>query len=161
MSRQACLGIFWAFSPIHPIIANALVHQWFLLSFLPPSVVLVVNTSILILFTRLQVKQVQDWLLQWEKHHGNSVNGKKGNSSSTQKKAVLLSGNPGMGKTTTARLVCQLLGYEALEVLKFLFHILLRKNVYVAVKSLVKCSLRALHEVTLITAIWSALISCI
>jgi ABC-type multidrug transport system ATPase subunit len=47
------------------------------------------------------------------------VQGKKGNSSNSQKKAVLLSGNPGMGKTTTARLVCQLLGYEALEVLKF------------------------------------------
>ena len=82
---------------------------------------LVVNTSILILFSSLQVKQVQDWLLQWEKHHGNAAKGKKGNSSSQQKKAVLLSGNPGMGKTTTARLVCQLLGYEALEVLCLYF----------------------------------------
>lgn len=62
------------------------------------------------------VKQVQDWLVQWEKHHGNAVKGKKGSSSTSQKKAVLLSGPPGIGKTTTARLVCDLLGYVALEV---------------------------------------------
>lgn len=62
------------------------------------------------------MKQVQDWLVQWEKHHGNAVKGKKGSSSTSQKKAVLLSGPPGIGKTTTARLVCDLLGYEALEV---------------------------------------------
>lgn len=66
---------------------------------------------------------MKDWLLQWEKHHGNAVKGKKGSSTNTQKKAVLLSGQPGIGKTTTARLVCQLLGYEALEVLNFLLFI--------------------------------------
>lgn len=44
------------------------------------------------------------------------MKGKKGSSNSNQKKAVLLSGQPGIGKTTTARLVCQLLGFEALEV---------------------------------------------
>lgn len=33
------------------------------------------------------------------------------------KKAVLLSGSPGIGKTTSAKVVCQMLGFQAVEVM--------------------------------------------
>lgn len=38
-------------------------------------------------------------------------------SDSGAKKAVLLCGGPGIGKTTSAKLVSQMLGFEAIEVL--------------------------------------------
>ncbi|KAL3690417.1 hypothetical protein R1sor_016726 [Riccia sorocarpa] len=69
------------------------------------------------------VKQLRDWLQSWEANFGHPVvkggKGKKRVAASTStdvKKAVLLSGTPGIGKTTTARLVCKELGYETLEV---------------------------------------------
>lgn len=46
---------------------------------------------------------------------GTKQNGKKKTDPSA-KKAVLLSGAPGMGKTTSAKLVTQMLGFQAIEV---------------------------------------------
>eukprot|EP00897_Mesotaenium_endlicherianum_P009643 jgi/Mesen1/8707/ME000052S08136 len=72
------------------------------------------------------VKQLQEWMANWDAHHlhgaGKDKKGKKGagGSSSSKtgadKKAVLISGGPGIGKTTTARLVCEQLGRPTLEV---------------------------------------------
>ncbi|KAG6545470.1 hypothetical protein Mapa_013072 [Marchantia paleacea] len=69
------------------------------------------------------VKQLKDWLQHWEANFGHTggkgAKGKKRDAASSSpalKKAVLLSGTPGIGKTTTARLVCAELGYETLEV---------------------------------------------
>ncbi|KAB1215676.1 Replication factor C subunit 1 [Morella rubra] len=64
------------------------------------------------------VKQLHDWLSQWNEQFldsGTKKKGKKQNDSGT-KKAVLLSGTPGIGKTTSAKLVSQMLGFQAIEV---------------------------------------------
>ncbi|KAI4334153.1 hypothetical protein L6164_018878 [Bauhinia variegata] len=64
------------------------------------------------------VKQLHDWLTHWHEQFldsGNKKKGKKQNDSGS-KKAVLLSGTPGIGKTTAAKLVSQMLGFQAIEV---------------------------------------------
>ncbi|KAL9405376.1 hypothetical protein Peur_002348 [Populus x canadensis] len=64
------------------------------------------------------VTQLHNWLKNWnEQFHdtGNKGKGKKQNDS-TGKKAVLLSGPPGIGKTTSAKLVSKMLGFQAIEV---------------------------------------------
>lgn len=63
------------------------------------------------------VKQLHDWLQHWFEQNlqGRQQKGKK-SSTSNAKKAVLLSGPPGIGKTTSARLISNLLGFEAFEV---------------------------------------------
>ncbi|CAK9184653.1 unnamed protein product [Ilex paraguariensis] len=61
------------------------------------------------------VKQLHDWLEHWDEQFMNTGKGKKQNDSAA-KKAVLLSGTPGIGKTTSAKLVCQMLGFQAIEV---------------------------------------------
>ncbi|KAM3692502.1 hypothetical protein ACJW30_08G093700 [Castanea mollissima] len=64
------------------------------------------------------VKQLHDWLTNWNEQFldtGNKKKGKKQNDSGA-KKAVLLSGTPGIGKTTSAKLVSQMLGFQAIEV---------------------------------------------
>ncbi|KAM7528495.1 hypothetical protein LguiB_031905 [Lonicera macranthoides] len=64
------------------------------------------------------VKQLHDWLVHWNEQFlntGSKEKGKKQNPS-VAKKAVLLSGTPGIGKTTTAKLVSQMLGYVTIEV---------------------------------------------
>lgn len=49
-------------------------------------------------------------------HSGQKLKGKK-LSDTGSKKAVLLSGSPGIGKSTSAKLVSQMLGFQAVEVL--------------------------------------------
>lgn len=62
------------------------------------------------------MKQLKDWLESWEQVHNGGGKGKKKVTTSSKPKAALLSGDPGIGKTTAARLVCQQLGFHALEV---------------------------------------------
>ncbi|XP_031254201.1 replication factor C subunit 1-like [Pistacia vera] len=64
------------------------------------------------------VNQLRNWLAHWNEQFlgsGTKQNGKKKIDPSA-KKAVLLSGAPGMGKTTSAKLVTQMLGFQAIEV---------------------------------------------
>lgn len=64
------------------------------------------------------VKQLHDWLANWHKEFLHSVKkptGKK-QSDSAAKKAVLISGSPGIGKSTSAKLVSQMLGFNVIEV---------------------------------------------
>ncbi|KAJ9189320.1 hypothetical protein P3X46_000630 [Hevea brasiliensis] len=64
------------------------------------------------------VNQLHSWLKNWNQQFldaGNKGKSKKQNDSSA-KKAVLLSGTPGIGKTTSAKLVSQMLGFQAIEV---------------------------------------------
>ncbi|CAI0543916.1 unnamed protein product [Linum tenue] len=64
------------------------------------------------------VNQLHTWLKSWSDQflgNGKKVKGKNQNDSSA-KKAVLLSGTPGIGKTTSAKLVCKMLGFQAIEV---------------------------------------------
>ncbi|GFP89460.1 replication factor c subunit 1 [Phtheirospermum japonicum] len=64
------------------------------------------------------VKQLQDWLVNWNDQFlntGKKTKGKKQNDSGA-KKAVLLSGMPGIGKTTSAKLVSKMLGFQTIEV---------------------------------------------
>lgn len=66
----------------------------------------------------MQVNQLREWLKNWNEQFldsGTKRKGKKQNDSGA-KKAVLLSGAPGMGKTTSAKLVSQMLGFQAIEV---------------------------------------------
>lgn len=64
------------------------------------------------------VKQLHEWLVQWNEHFLNTGQKGKGKKpiSTGAKKAVLLSGTPGIGKTTSAKLVSQMLGYVTVEV---------------------------------------------
>lgn len=64
------------------------------------------------------VKQLHDWLVHWNEQFMNTDKkgkGKKQNDAGA-KKAVLLYGSPGIGKTTSAKLVSQMLGFQAIEV---------------------------------------------
>ncbi|MQL84108.1 hypothetical protein Taro_016621, partial [Colocasia esculenta] len=64
------------------------------------------------------VKQLHDWLAHWDEqflHTGLKGKGKKQYDAGS-KKAVLMSGPPGIGKTTSAKLVSQMLGFQAIEV---------------------------------------------
>ncbi|CAI8597879.1 unnamed protein product [Vicia faba] len=64
------------------------------------------------------VLQLRNWLKGWHEQFSNTGGIKKGkkHNDSTSKKAVLLSGTPGIGKTTSSKLVCQELGFQAIEV---------------------------------------------
>ncbi|XP_077245326.1 replication factor C1 [Tasmannia lanceolata] len=63
------------------------------------------------------VKQLHDWLLHWNEQFLHT--GQKGKGKPTEgglKKAVLMSGSPGIGKSTSAKLVSQMLGFQLIEV---------------------------------------------
>jgi len=70
------------------------------------------------------MNKLKIWLRDWNKNHLN-LNGKKGapkpapwgvaNDNGAWAKCALLSGPPGVGKTTTAYLVCKELGYDVVE----------------------------------------------
>ncbi|XP_019197822.1 PREDICTED: replication factor C subunit 1 isoform X2 [Ipomoea nil] len=65
------------------------------------------------------VKQLEEWLVHWDELFLNAskVKGKaKKQNDASAKKAVLLSGTPGIGKTTSAKLISQKLGFQAVEV---------------------------------------------
>ncbi|GLJ21618.1 hypothetical protein SUGI_0402080 [Cryptomeria japonica] len=81
------------------------------------------KTSNDIIGNQSTVKQLHDWLAHWDEQHLNIENkgtkSKKrgsGSNSDISKKAVLLSGTPGIGKTTSARLISQMLGFTTIEV---------------------------------------------
>lgn len=62
---------------------------------------------------QLQLKKLMEWLKTWKNlHSGNSDNKKRDRSSF---KCALLSGPPGVGKTTSARLIVASCGYSILE----------------------------------------------
>ncbi|KAI3412462.1 Replication factor C subunit 1 [Psidium guajava] len=64
------------------------------------------------------VTQLHNWLAHWNEQFLDT--GKKGKGENRTdpgaKKAVMLSGPPGIGKTTSAKVVCQMLGFQAVEV---------------------------------------------
>lgn len=70
----------------------------------------------------VQVKQLHVWLERWHEQFLDTGNKKKGKTAndSGAKKAVLLSGTPGIGKTTSAKLVSQMLGFQTIEVVSIL-----------------------------------------
>ena len=70
------------------------------------------------------LRKLQAWLKEWNKYNGACVSGKRPSRPSpwavarddgAWAKAVLLSGPPGVGKTTTSYLVAKELGYEVME----------------------------------------------
>ena len=70
------------------------------------------------------MKKLQMWLRGWEKYHGVGVTGKPpsrpppwgaSKDDGAWAKAAMLSGPPGVGKTTTSYLVAKEMGYEIME----------------------------------------------
>ncbi|KAI3984985.1 hypothetical protein MKX01_004753 [Papaver californicum] len=64
------------------------------------------------------VKQLHEWLSHWNDHFlhtGQQGKGKIQNDNGA-KKAVLIGGSPGIGKSTSAKLVSQMLGFQGIEV---------------------------------------------
>ena len=62
-------------------------------------------------------KKLQYWLQNWEKFHGSEPQKTGGwnRDDGLNHKAALLSGGPGIGKTTTAQIVCKELGFTYVE----------------------------------------------
>lgn len=61
------------------------------------------------------VKRLHSWLSSWENVHINKTEKKAFSKENEGASAVLISGPPGIGKSTTAALIAQQLGYEILE----------------------------------------------
>lgn len=72
----------------------------------------------------VQIQRLKDWLLAWNSRHlhkkGHQKERKVGSGAPKvpdhMMKAVLLHGEPGLGKTSSATLICQQLGYNVMEV---------------------------------------------
>merc|ERR1719430_1175814 len=73
---------------------------------------------------RSNMNKLKIWLRDWNSHHLNNATGKKGSKpppwgaaqdNGAWAKCALLSGPPGVGKTTTAYLVSKELGYDVVE----------------------------------------------
>ncbi|PHT51448.1 Replication factor C subunit 1 [Capsicum baccatum] len=65
-----------------------------------------------------EMEQIQHWLKNWDEHFLKAASKGKGKiqNDSGAKKAVMLSGMPGIGKTTSAKLVSQWLAFQTIEV---------------------------------------------
>ncbi|KAI3886012.1 hypothetical protein MKX03_003593 [Papaver bracteatum] len=86
-----------------------------------------------ILGNQFLVKQLHEWLSHWNDHFlhtGQQGKGKKQNDSGA-KKAVLISGSPGIGKSTSAKLVSQMLGFQGIEMAKRLMQVATAEGVKV------------------------------
>jgi len=57
------------------------------------------------------LKIIGDWLKNWQSDYKKNIDVKK----STWKKAVLVSGKPGIGKTSSTKIICNNLGYTVIE----------------------------------------------
>lgn len=78
----------------------------------------ILNMMLLPFYNMQQFKQLLKWLKNWYEQFldiGTKQKRKKQNDSGARK-ALLLSGPPGRGKTTSAKLVSQMLGFQAIEV---------------------------------------------
>ncbi|XP_071943755.1 replication factor C subunit 1-like [Antedon mediterranea] len=65
---------------------------------------------------RSHVKKLMSWLKQWNTHNASGkLKGKCNRDTGAGQKAALLSGPPGIGKTTTATLVCKEVGFSFVE----------------------------------------------
>eukprot|EP00271_Cylindrocystis_brebissonii_P022485 TRINITY_DN8672_c0_g1_i1.p1 TRINITY_DN8672_c0_g1~~TRINITY_DN8672_c0_g1_i1.p1 ORF type:complete len:642 (-),score=151.06 TRINITY_DN8672_c0_g1_i1:634-2475(-) len=71
-----------------------------------------------------QIQRLKEWLLCWDKRHlhpkasgpGGSSRREMNKSGDESKKAALLFGGPGIGKTSSATILCQQLGFDVIEV---------------------------------------------
>ncbi|ORE17800.1 DNA replication factor C, large subunit [Rhizopus microsporus] len=61
------------------------------------------------------VKRINDWLANYDSHKKAASSQAAGDSDIHSYRAILISGPPGIGKTTTAHVVAETNGYEALE----------------------------------------------
>jgi replication factor C subunit 1 len=57
------------------------------------------------------VKIMVDWLKSWKTEYNKNIGVKK----PTWKKAIIVSGKPGIGKTSSSKIICQDLGFDLIE----------------------------------------------